>query len=402
MPGTFADLGAQAVFMSTDGLSTPGGDAVTARLAPTAAAYPAGCFTDAVTGDVMPCGSTTARLVFSQPLINPVIATNGGSGGLTGVAGNPICFVTLQGVTFTQVNGQTPQTGQIEPTALHANALWDPSTLSLTGSAPSIIDPDGECLAENVDYSALSGTSYFQINGVVSSIDIATPLVNTMLRNTGEPHTGNVAPSISGVPISVRSAFADLSIEKSGPAVVEPGGTLDWTLTLTVPDTGANSNGLIIRDAVPAEVINPQLVSPFPFCELVGHDLECVLSPAVGGTPTEWLTVPTASPLVSQLTGGDVNTPVPPAAGNYIVLPIELTGTAPSAPGTTIQNVATVAGVDIDPDPTNNVSEWDTAVENTESNAAASAAADANGNPAAVAAGNADASTQASAAADVT
>ena len=144
------------------------------------------------------------RLTFSQPLVNPVIATNGGRGAVSafGVAGDPVaCIVSMQHFRFAGVNGQPPQPGQIVVNSLGQAATFDSSTLSLGAPAPVLINPDPTvCNVAGLDPATISGTSYFQVNGVISSIDVVSDIYSTIVRDLSRR-----ARSISPRPL-VRSA----------------------------------------------------------------------------------------------------------------------------------------------------------------------------------------------------
>lgn len=117
--------------------------------------------------------------------------------------------------------------------------------------------------------------------------------------------------------IVVPVAKSDLSLVKSGPTLVTEGGNFSYTLTVTNngPDP---ATGVTVTDAIPA---NTTFVSAGAGCSEVAGTVTCtVASLAVGASAAFTITV----------TAGSV--------------------------GTEIVNTATVAGVEADPNPTNNSS----------------------------------------------
>ena len=64
----------------------------------------------------------------------------------------------------------------------------------------------------------------------------------------------------------------DLSIVKTGPTSVAPGGTITWQITVT-NNGPADSSGFTVSDAVPAAVTG--VASSTPGCIVSGHNLVC-------------------------------------------------------------------------------------------------------------------------------
>jgi uncharacterized repeat protein (TIGR01451 family) len=118
---------------------------------------------------------------------------------------------------------------------------------------------------------------------------------------------------------------ADLGVSKSGPASVEPGGQVTWTLTVTNHGPG-NSPGSTVEDQVPAEVTN--VSSSTPGCSVAGNTVSCAVGVLASGASTQ----------------------------------ITVSGTAPAAPSTCFTNTATVAGTTPPDDlnAANNTGTWTT------------------------------------------
>ena len=386
-PGTFEGVGAVASLTPLDANGYPvGGGGTGPKIGARLAAIDPTCL-DGVSapGSYQDCGSVPYRLTFSQPVINPVIVTGPTHGVLrnNGVEiDSAWCAFMSTQPAFTAVNGQAPSPGQIVVNDLGPNTSLDPVTHQLSQSVfpvdPSTCKPDGGAY----------GDSHIQVMGVVSSIDFRSTLRQVIIGNaegrTSWPWDEDV---YDGAPIRVELPSTDLSVVKTGPAIVGPGGTVDWSIAVANAAGSSASHGFIVKDAVPAEVTNPVIVTPDSHCSLVGHDLNCSWQPA------GWSVGDTSHPLVSQLTGGDPNAEVPDAFQAGSTFSIQLAGTAPLALGTVLTNRATVAAVDNDPTPANNLSIVSTTV-------TAPVDADANVNAAASAAANGIAQAAAQGAAD--
>jgi len=111
----------------------------------------------------------------------------------------------------------------------------------------------------------------------------------------------------------------DLSIAKTGPKTVKPGGTIAWQITVTNNGPG-NSSGFAVDDAVPAGVTGVSSLTPG--CTVTGNSVVCSEGALADGS-------------------------------SFV---ITLTGTAPATNGTCVTNTASVIGNEADPVTDNNSS----------------------------------------------
>ena len=84
-------------------------------------------------------------------------------------------------------------------------------------------------------------------------------------------------------PVPPEVPSADLAIAKSGPARVDQGGRIRWTLTVTNNGPSA-STGSTVTDQIPAGVLRP--ATETPGCEVTGRRLECRLGALAVGDST--------------------------------------------------------------------------------------------------------------------
>ncbi|MGW1278257.1 beta strand repeat-containing protein [Streptomyces tsukubensis] len=158
-----------------------------------------------------------------------------------------------------------------------------------------------------------------------TAADVTAGSITDTAQATGTAPDGELARDTSNtVTIPFVAPEADLALTKTGPAAVNPGGEIDYELTVTNngPD---DSSGWTVSDPIPAGLANAATTTPG--CSITGGTLTCT-----GGA----------------LPVGDSTT-------------IALTGTA--APGATgVTNTATVTGDDDDPNPGNNTDTTTTTV----------------------------------------
>ena len=91
-------------------------------------------------------------------------------------------------------------------------------------------------------------------NGNVYQIAIANPASTTPTFTVVSQYSGRTTAANDGA-ACVAPQPVDLSIVKTGPAVVSPSGSITWTMTVTNNGPG-NSSGFAVNDAVPAGVTN--------------------------------------------------------------------------------------------------------------------------------------------------
>jgi uncharacterized repeat protein (TIGR01451 family) len=124
----------------------------------------------------------------------------------------------------------------------------------------------------------------------------------------GDPNAANDVDSAQ----TCTSPVADLSISKSAPATVEPGGAVTWTIAVKNEGPG-DSDGSTVVDSIPAGISN--VATPTPGCAVAGGEVRCDVGPLAAGASTS----------------------------------ITVTGNAPSQPSTCVDNTATVAAEGGDP-----------------------------------------------------
>jgi uncharacterized repeat protein (TIGR01451 family) len=156
--------------------------------------------------------------------------------------------------------------------------------------------------------------------GLIYQISIGNPSSPTFSL-VNPPYYGPQSSNALNDGTDCTSQATDLSIVKTGPASVAPGGTISWNLTVTDNGPG-NSSGFAVDDNTPAGVSDVTTSSPGCTITGKGRDVECA-----EGT----------------LDNGDSYT-------------ITVTGTAPATAGKCVVNTATVTANESDPDPGNDTS----------------------------------------------
>jgi uncharacterized repeat protein (TIGR01451 family) len=148
----------------------------------------------------------------------------------------------------------------------------------------------------------------------------ATPSYNLVSFSAIPPATAG------GDATQCVSASTDLSIAKTGPASVAPGGAITWTLTVT-NNGPADSSGFSVSDPVPSAY--DLVASTDPGCDTSSNDVVCVEGPLASGAS----------------------------------MTITLTAQAlAAAAGTCVLNVATVVGNELDNTPANDSSQLQTCI----------------------------------------
>jgi uncharacterized repeat protein (TIGR01451 family) len=214
---------------------------------------------------------------------------------------------SLWGLSGSNFERLDPATGQVS---------YFPNTiLSVTGGAGGGDSAGGAVFTFGNGNFGVSSSD----TGVVSQVSISDPDSATPVITLVSQSPGPVSQRNDGASCVPALDDTDLSIAKSGPAQVLTSGTITWTLN--VSNAGpAISSGYTVTDQVPAGVTN--VASSTAGCTVAGNDVTCV-GPA--------------------LLVGDTNT-------------ITITGTAPSADGSCVTNIAAVLANENDPDQSNNTS----------------------------------------------
>lgn len=138
----------------------------------------------------------------------------------------------------------------------------------------------------------------------------AAPTFKLISTGNGPTSGNNDGAACPGPP-------ADLSVAKSGPATVEPGANVTWTITVTNNGPGVSS-GMTVTDTLPAGLVSPSTSTPG--CSIVGEEVQCVLG---------------------ELAANASET-------------ISVTAAMPTSFGTCLTNTASVVGNGVDPTPGNN------------------------------------------------
>ncbi len=222
--------------------------------------------------------------------------------GGTGLTGRPIDFRDVLPAGMSYVPGGvavTPPFGAV-------NAYGDSDTLEVSGtlaalpttiSARVALAPDAGCGGE-LDNQA----------GLAFDDDGGDPLTVASDDPTTADHLDPTTVEVS--------CHADLALSKSGPAVVEPGEPVAWTIAVT-NDGPSDSSGSTVTDTLPPEVSDPQTSTPG--CTIEDGVLSCDVGPLAVGDSHE----------------------------------IEVTADAPDGPSICFANAASVTGDDTDPEPGN-------------------------------------------------
>jgi fimbrial isopeptide formation D2 family protein len=207
------------------------------------------------------------------------------------------------------------------------------------------------------------GRYYIKISGLVSSVRITLPsylsITKTLTGLLDVSTQRAYAPNWVGYSVPA----SDLVLAKTAAPTVVANGTVTWQLTVSNTAGSADSHGFIIKDVVPSNVTNPQLVNPPPGCTLTAPNLVCGIAPtgytiARTGSPVDTNTQ--AATLTASGGTDKSNVPVVLAAGSSLT--VNFTGTAPTPAPATITNKAYVYGADLDPNTTNNNSTANTTV----------------------------------------
>lgn len=247
------------------------------------------------------CDTYTVTLTFSQPVTDPVVPIRTGGGGWSNGAN---CTADYLDVTVAAVNGAAP-TG-VTADSVSSGSTFTNNTLAISPSHVAATP----CTANGTTSSA-----DLHFIGTVTSVTFTYTLKAVTTKYTSG---GLSISSVAGVvtDVFVPPPVSDLAVTKTGPAVVAPGGTITWTITVTNNGPDAEPQWTL-TDAIPTGVTNASTSTSG--CSVASGTLTCNgTNLAVGASKT-----------------------------------ITLTGTAPNTPGT-VTNTANVSGTNTDPTMSNN------------------------------------------------
>lgn len=273
MPGNAAGLGtvtghndsylSQAMWAGTDNWSLDG--VIVPRLLPTqdsVTRYGNPCVQGKPVNQINQCSAHGFTVTLPRPLVDPIIAIGMGGGGWNSPSA---CTQNWYDVGVTSINGAAPTAGAVTAPYGTGNYAFAGNRLSLPQS-----------YVNNRCDAPTSPVVYLQLKGLVTSYSLDNYYMGAVTANpTGEQVS---ASAIGGLRTNTYAPPADLSISKTGPASAVNGGPIQWSINVT--NNGPQpSHGFIVRDAVPAGVTNPSLVSAPPGCTLTGSDLYCSAAP---------------------------------------------------------------------------------------------------------------------------
>jgi uncharacterized repeat protein (TIGR01451 family) len=201
----------------------------------------------------------------------------------------------------------------------------DPSTGAVTRFANDVVPADnpgyGAAWTYGNGHLGLSSNGTGQVYEVaITDPTGATPTFELVSTVTGPSSAQNDGASC------VADELVDLSVEKTGPAVVAPGGAITWTVVVTNEGPGTSS-GHSVTDIVAGGITD--LDSPDEACAPVAADtVQCVSGALEPGQSVTYT----------------------------------ITGTAPDQPGI-VENDATVVGLEEDPDGEDDTDGHETSVE---------------------------------------
>jgi uncharacterized repeat protein (TIGR01451 family)/LPXTG-motif cell wall-anchored protein len=145
----------------------------------------------------------------------------------------------------------------------------------------------------NLGFSSNDSGTVYQI--AVANPAATTPTFTLAAQSTGPASSSNDGAASPGQP-------TDLSVVKTGPAALIPGGSVTYTLTVTNNGPG-NSTGYVVNDTVPAPLTT--VGSTSAGCTVAGNAVRCVGSRLVAGASAVY-TITAAVP--ANATAGVANT----------------------------------------------------------------------------------------------
>ncbi len=144
----------------------------------------------------------------------------------------------------------------------------------------------------NVGFSNNTSGNIYQL--AIANAATASPTFTTVLSQSGPASSNNDGTNAAGL-------STDLALTKSAsPSMVDPGGAITYTLTVTNNGPG-KSSGYALTDTLPAGVTNGATTSSG--CKVSGLTVTCAGGPlAAGSSVTDTITVNAPNPFSSPIT----------------------------------------------------------------------------------------------------
>ncbi len=182
---------------------------------------------------------------------------------------------------------------QSRPRAVIVTDSVDASLTNVQASASQ-----GSCDVNGNAVSCALGTISAGATATVTITATAPSDSCPVISNTANVQMGTKpAQSTNTVTTQVTGCESDLTFSKSGPATVDQGGTV--TYTIGVQNSGTvDSQPVTVTDTVDASLTNVQASASQGSCDVNGHAVSCALGPiAAGGSATVTITAtaPTGS-----------------------------------------------------------------------------------------------------------
>ncbi|MEW1552321.1 DUF11 domain-containing protein, partial [Streptomyces tsukubensis] len=219
------------------------------------------------------------------------------------------------------------------------NGPSDSSGWTLTDPVPAqVVDPATTTAGCSVTGGTLSCTGGPLLVGASATVTVSgTVAANatgsiantaTVTGNEPDPNPDNNQSTAT----TVISEDVDLALSKTGPATVDAGDTVSYTITVT-NDGPSDSSGWTVTDTVPAGLTGAS--SPTSGCSVTAGTLSCTGGPLAVGASTTITLTGTAAEGISSITNTATvtgNEPDPNPGNNSDSVTTSVTGT----PGLTI------------------------------------------------------------------
>jgi uncharacterized repeat protein (TIGR01451 family) len=175
---------------------------------------------------------------------------------------------------------------------IHNQGAGDAVGATLTDTLPATvtIQPDslvqpagagcsiaGQTLTCHPDRIADGADLVIMLSGTPGANAGDTVINTATVTQPGDPNTGDNSDSST-----TRLLHADLSVTKTAPEHVHPGGQIQWLITVHNAGPGT-AYGATLHDPVPAGMSNVHLAPAVPGCTVTGHSLDCTFSPIPKG-----------------------------------------------------------------------------------------------------------------------